>query len=350
MKMSRRQTYRRWQTGAYLILSVSGGFLLPNDVLAQNKARIVDSDQRPLPDVTVELWGGSTQLYSQRTDSAGFFYFRPGGSTPSGLIARKLGYRSVNAKLTGLSSDMIFVMERVSLPLPTVVARAVTSQCPNVETSDARQLWKNASKRYERPAYGRYLEIWADVKEGEVSRSEVGAYDSGFLTPSGIGVGAGQRLADSARVTDSGYAYPVYILRRSASRWASKTVLRWVYPHLEAWIPQHFLEPEFGATQTFSIVRRDSDNTLIAFCSKRRNVPSISGLLTFGRDTTLLRAEWEFEVDSKRSDAGGEVVFLPVEGPGQLLIPLESTIWRRADDSTERYFRAFTTYHRWILH
>lgn len=329
--------WSRRQGGRLLRACLFAFMLFPAELPAQAVGRIVDTFREPIADVRVELWGLDGRIASTTTNSNGYFSFARGGLPRStGIVARRLGYRPLTATFGDSATNRTYAMERLAASLPTVVSNASRNACPNVENPNARLTWAAIRRRYFQPSYSNGWTIWAIADSGYVEAGNVGQVDESALRATGIGIGGAQRLADSARFADSGYAYRYY------QNVSGRPRPRWAYPMLHSYMVQHFLDPLFGGRHTLSwAVEPESGGVwVMIFCPKRTRLPSISGTLTIGADSSLTSAAWHFHTPEPDEHAGGMVTFAPSRSTESkpVLLPAMSVVWRRGSGFNRDYF------------
>lgn len=306
----------------------------------------------PLPEVTVELWGPNARLASTLTDSLGRFVLPARDSQPlSGLVARRIGYTPLSVPLPSDRSDIRLTMEAVAATLPVVVTTAVTKLCPNQDQPAARALWHTVRRRYLLPPY-RYGMAWNGLTDSaDVRASEIGSMNEFGRRRMSTSIGAAQRLADSARIADEGYAI-AYYTKASRASGSSRPARHWHYARLDSYMAQHFLDASFGEAHSLSFGPGDGGAALtIAYCTRSRKQPSISGTLRVGPDRSLAAATWMFRTPSPDDAAGGEVVFAPPrrDTAVSLLLPAQSTVWRHAPGDGPLYSQRVTEFSGWAL-
>lgn len=217
----------------------------------QVQGKVVDTFTQPLSEVHVELWGAIGRIAFTRTDGSGNFYFLHDATvSPVGIVARRVGYRPLTASFANSAANRTYVMERVTTSLPTAVSNATRRACPNVESPDAREAWTAIRRSYGQPPYGSSWSISAVADSGFVEAERVGQVNEERLRGTGRGIGGAQRLADSGRIADSGYAYRWY---RAVS---GRSQPRWSYAMLHSYMVQHFLDPLFAVRHTLSWLAR----------------------------------------------------------------------------------------------
>jgi hypothetical protein len=275
--------------------------------------------------------------------------FSPSAATgATGLLARRLGFRPTSVQLPDPGKSVLVELEEIAIPLPTIVSDVVASTCPNKEDPSARAIWDTVRRRYFPLPYRYGMAYAVEIDSSLVKPNDIGKIDESRQFEYGQSIGAGQRLADSARIDALGYAfeYKVSAIRPTMFH---KVDRRWRYPKLQSYMAQHFLDRLFGERHLLSIVRNVGGETIIGFCP-RRPVPNISGTMVVRSDMTLASVTWRFQTDAPNDDAGGEVIFVPpprwVRMP--LLLPAESTAWERTQGEFREYFRQEVAhYRRW---
>jgi len=310
----------------------------------------VTSHGAGLADATIELWSATAILASRRSDDTGRFTFIASESPgATGIVARRIGFRPISIQLPAVRETPLSIeMEEIAAPLPTVVSSASARTCPNREDPLARTTWLSVRRRYFALPY-RYGMAYAVTIDSSLVRPEdMGRVGEDRLFGYGQSIGGGQRLADSARITEHGYAVP-YKVGAARPTMFHKLDRRWRYARLQSYMAQHFIDPTFGERHTLSIVRREEAGMVIAFCPLNA-APNISGTLVVRADMTVASATWHFHTDSPDDDAGGEVTFIPVPrwSRAPLLLPAESTTWQRTQgEFRDHYRQEVAHYSRW---
>jgi hypothetical protein len=270
----------------------------------------------------VELWTASRRLAHTRSDDAGRFSFaREATEGATSVAAHRLGFQAASAAV-GDGREVVVHLSPAPLALAAVHGRSrARPRCPNRESARARSLWQRASARYAAPATlpdGAYVrsERWeATVPRGEIGvvdarhavSGEFGGYDLRRAGAAGDGLLAG---AYARRVDINGEEH-------------------WEYAPLAWGLNAHFVAERFGALHALSVLAEHADAVVLAFCPTRRGVPGIEGTLTLARDGALRGARWTHRTPGTRSQAGGEVDYLPPDPATQMrLLPRRGVFWR----------------------
>jgi len=312
--------------------------------VAQVSGRVLDSDSRPLPAVQVELWSESRRIAVQTTDLNGSFRFD--GAMAAGrvrLSAHSLGYASVQREVSPPVLDLILVLVPAVIEVEglTVVA-APRLTCPRREDREARDLWASLHARYDHSRDTLGISFYARRYDAVSRLDDVGLVDEGRITRSWYGVQGRVRRQNTHHTSQYWYAYPIHSSFDPA-------YAGWRYRDVQSIDVGHFLEETFGVRHTFSILARHKDTVVVGFCPARQSWkgPLMEGMLTIGRDTSLLRSEWKFRTPQPREEAGGEVI-LVLRGKDVIpLLPAQTLFWRRIIGQRDRYFyrvERFATY------
>ena len=121
---------------------------------------------------------------------------------------------------------------------------------------------------------------------------------------------------------------------------------RWFYPLLESTRAWHFADSLFGVMNRLALVTTATGDTLIAFCSRLQHRPYVVGRLRLAPDTTLASAEWVFVTPEPREEAGGRVLFAPIDPTrlAQPLLPIAGLFWRKL---SRVVYQEWMEYRRW---
>ncbi len=311
---------------------------------AQVGGRVQDPEGRPLPAVPVELWRGDRRVAVQPSAADGSFRFGPEEAAGAvRLSARMLGYSPAQREVSAPASDVVLELASVVVELEGLtVAAAPQLRCPRREDREARILWASVRTRYDHARDTLGISFYARRYDSTGPLDDVGLVDESRLVRSWYGVPGRGRTRSSYRTSPYPYGFP--ILSSFDPAYAG-----WRYRDLHATDVGHFLEEEFGARHTFTVLARRSDAVVVGFCPAQGSWkgPSIEGMLTIGRDTSLVKAEWKFRVPRAAEEAGGEVVFVPRGRDPIPLLPAQTVFWRRIIGQRNRYFHRserFATY------
>jgi hypothetical protein len=323
--------------------------LAPARLAGQVRGVVSDSSGQPLADAAIELWAGGARAAATRTAPDGRFAFA--GSVTreaTGLVVRRIGYRPESIPIRDGSTEISVQLAALNVPLPTLVTTGTQRVCPGRDEPAARALWETMRSRYFALPY-RYGMAYAGAADSGVVRApDLGVVDEERLTGDGRSIGAALRLADSARIADSGYAVPYYVAPRKRNL-LNRSERRWRYARLDSYMAQHFVDRSFGLAHTLHVLERAGSEVVLAFCPRQRDRPSIAGTLRVSADTALVSAAWRFHTPAPDEDAGGEVTFAPVGEFRSLptLLPATSKVWRRSPVDPEYYWQRVSFYQKW---
>jgi hypothetical protein len=313
----------------------------PGRLAAQVRGQVVDTDGRPLPGVLVELWDGGRRLAGDGSDAAGRFRLpAPPASGTRAVLARGIGLEPMRRVLRTGDSVIILVMRphAVELEAATVVAGEIL--CPSQDQAEARRLWTRAAAHYDvaLSAYGLFSE--AQVFAAIVSPESLGVIDTSRLRETTLG-GGYSALAFATRFTTAANYYAVRTGGRFPRRYD-----RWSYQVIESSRAWHFADAFFASMNRLALEPEPAGDTTIAFCSSEGDRPYIRGRLHLAPDLTLAGAEWEFVTPSPHEEAGGRVLFAPVDPQrtGQPLVPMAGLFWRR---TARRVYEEWTEFRQW---
>lgn len=311
---------------------------------AQVSGRVLDSGGRPLPAVPVELWSGPQRVAVQPTASDGSFRFGEAEAGAVRLSARMLGYSPVRREVSAPAADVTLALVATVVELEGLtVAAPPKLRCPAREDREARDMWASLRTRYDHGRDTLGISFYARRYDATGPRDDVGLVDAERrLVRSWYGVQGRARPLSPYRTSPYPYAYPIVSSFDPA-------YAGWRYRELQSTDVDHFVDEEFGGRHTFSILARRGDATVVGFCPVRESWkgPSIEGMLTIGRDTSLVKAEWRFRMARATEEAGGEVVFVPRGRDPIPLLPAQTLYWRRITGQRDRYFQRseqFATY------
>jgi hypothetical protein len=303
---------------------------------------VIDTDGRPLPGVLVELWGPGQRLAGEGTNATGRFRLEgPPAAGPRALLARGVGLDPLRRVLSEGDSVVILVMRphAIALEPATVVAGAVL--CPDSDDARARAAWQRAAAHYDvaLSAYG----VQTDVRvfAALVPADSLGVLDTTRLEKTFIG-GGYSALAFATRFLSAPNYYAVRTGGTHPRRYG-----RWYYQLLESSRAWHFADAFFASMNRLMLEPEPAGDTAIAFCSSEGDRPYIRGRLHLAPDSTLASGEWEFVTPQPHEEAGGRVLFAPVEPGrrGQALVPIAGLFWRRAE---RRVYQEWMEYRQWF--
>lgn len=320
--------------------------LIAAQARAQLSVRVIAAPDRSLANAQVELWSPTARVATQVTGSDGRARFSSADArAASAALVRLIGFRPERVALAASVDTLNVRLTALPSPLPTVTVSDAETQCPMVDSPDARGRWERARSLYSAPnLLGRtsMLEtgsgtIGAEAL-GDVSRMRI-AKGSRAYTVAGM---EGARHGIGAR----GYVYP---LTESHN---FKDYGVWAYPALTREYAEHFAEAVFGERHTLAVVSvgPDSLEAVLAFCARDRRQTGLDGTLRIGEDGTFLSARWMFYNRARGAErAGGEVVFAPRDRstPTPTLLAAQGIFWRRLPSGM--YYQRWEQYERWTF-
>ncbi len=321
--------------GAALAVAPAGAY-------AQVRGQVIDPSGRPLPGVLVELWDSARRIGGDGTSPTGHFRVpSPPATGPRVLLARGIGLDPLRRALGPRDSVVMLVMQphAIELAAATVIAGALL--CPDSDDARARALWERAAAHYDvsLSAYG----VQTDVRvfAALVPPESLGVIDTTRLEMTFIG-GRYSALAYATRFTSAPNYYAIRAGRSHPRRFG-----RWSYQLLESSRSWHFADTFFATMNRLALEPDPAGDTAITFCSTERDQPSIRGRLHLAPDSTMASAEWEFVTPSPREEAGGRVVFAPVDprASGQPLMPIAGLYWRKV---LGEVYQEWMEYRQWF--
>lgn len=271
---------------------------------AQVRGRALGEFGRPIEGAVIELWSGTTLLHATRSTESGNFNI-PGPISPGvvRLLARAIGYRPASIQLHEITEPITLTLKRQAHLLPEVRIESPQVPCKGVDDPLARRLLERVSARYSADHSSSYFSRLR-ASRNVVSEADVGVFDTVPELWGERGTAGSTRMAWRDLIKREGYA------------WSPKGDLGgrfdlWNYPLLDADFASHFTDSLFRDLQNFSMISREASATTIAFCSKDRRRPRISGWIEVASDSTLIEAAWSFTVPKHDEGAGGRVIFAP---------------------------------------
>lgn len=289
---------------------------------AQVAGRVVEEEGRPVPGATVELWTASRRLAQTRTDDAGRFSFaRDSAVGATSVAAHRLGFQAASTALAQ-GREVVVRLSPAPLALAGVRVRSrARPPCPNRETARARTTWQLASARYTPPGtLPEGARVRSERWEATVPRDEIGVVEGRRPVPGEF---------DARDLRRVGAASDGMLAGAYARRADFDGQEHWEYAPLAWGLNAHFVGERFGALHSFSVMAERADGVVLAFCPNRRDVPGIEGTLTVSHDGILRGARWTHRTPRTRSQAGGEVDYLPPDPATQMrLLPRRGLFWR----------------------
>lgn len=316
----------------WLGLALSG--LAATSLVAQSLSGRVLGPTGPLMDALVIMHDTTGERARTQTTASGSFAFPLEPSeAPVFLLVRAIGFAPQSFRLPQYQEHPVTVtMVPYALPLPELAVRAVKTRCPNRPSLAAGQLWESARTKYALPGPSQGIQFFGRRSEETLSQEQVGRFDESRLQPGQMGRAGTIRAPAADAIDHSIYARrldgPVDVLLSVAK--GDDIYAQWWYPALESWQVDHWLQPSFRDNHILSLESAADGQLDIVFCPKDRKKPSVAGVLTLAKDSTLASAVWAFTTGKPDENAGGRVDFLPVtSGRLALLQPSVGVFWRQ---------------------
>jgi hypothetical protein len=237
--------------------------------------------------------------------------------------------------VASIDSSIAIVMKPFAVRLQAVKVDEAPL-CPGKDDGGARELWESVRARYDGDALSDRWAIQLVAAYG-VAREELGTVDTTRLVQQVLGVGGMEYTSE--RIRKEGYAWSYSGIRLRRFDW-------WRYPYLESHFGGHFVEPLFGELHRFRFGREEGGALEIVFCPKSDRHPYIEGTLSVARDSSLLSASWRFVTKTHPEEAGGEVMFTPLESGGRgKLLPMSGLFWRVTPSGVYQEWQEYRSWH-----
>jgi hypothetical protein len=311
----------------------------PRAATAQVRGLVTDATGRPLPGVLVEIWDSGRRLAGDGTDASGHFLLSASATGRRVILARAIGLVPLRRLLTPADSVVTLVMLPQAIQVTAATVRATENDCPRRDDRRARALWQTAARHYDLALSADGVYTWTQRYAATVPAESLGVIDTTQLH--GVMIGGGSRAFVASRLAEDRGFYA-----RSNSGMASERFNLWEYLGLESTAAWHFADSLFAQLNRLAFVQTETGETAIAFCSRRGSAPYIRGRLMLSSDTTLASAEWEFVTPPPSEQAGGRVLFAPVNASagGEPLLSIAGLFWRRTPRGV---FQEWTEYRQW---
>lgn len=301
---------------------------------AEIRGVVRDTGGGPVTAASVRALEGDRILASAATDGQGRFRLvlpeRATDVLRAGELdiqVQRMGYRSERRTLGPEETRVEVRLTPAPLPLPGFQVEGVPEACrADDEDGFGRMLWETAAQRHPGGLDTVGVATYTVARTDTMTLNEAASDEA-----NGSGAEYGQRgsapilrIGWSRRIDRSGYAFPVRRTDRSGS------FQSWSYPPLEADFAPHFGSRQFGGLHYFQFLTEAADGWLIRFCARDEGDPHLEGRMTIAPDTLIHRVEWSVRTAEPDEDAGGYVLFPPVDVSGEPppLLPLESMAWR----------------------
>jgi hypothetical protein len=316
--------------------------LSPSGARAQVRGVVTDLTDRPLPGVLVELWDAYRRLAGDGTDASGHFRLAAAGAGPRALLARGIGLVPLRRALLPGDSVVHLTMHPLTIEVSAVNVEARPTGCPDHDDPRARARWERAAAHYDVALSASGVRSEVQLFAALVPVESLGVIDTTRLQAWAV-EGGYSPLAFATRLATQRNFYAV-----PASRIPWRRFGRWHYPLLESSRAWHFADSLFAVMNRIAFAETSEGDTVIAFCSSFQDRPYIRGRLRLAADTTLASAEWDFVTPPPREEAGGQVLFAPVDprASGQPLLPVAGLFWRRL---LQKVYQEWMEYRQWLL-
>lgn len=320
-------------------LAAALSFAAPHPAPAQVRGLVTDATGRPLPGVLVELWDAGRRLAGDGTDASGHFALSAPGTGHRAILARAIGLVPLRRLLTPADSVVTLVMQPQAVQVTAATVETEETTCPRRDDRRARSLWQEAARHYDVALSANGMYTWTQRYSATVPAESLGVIDTTRLHRVMIGGGSAWfvefRLAE-----DRGF------YARPNTGMAIGRFDLWEYLGLESTVAWHFADTLFARLNRLAFAPTATGETAIAFCSRRGNAPYIRGRLMLSADTTLASAEWEFVTPAPVEQAGGRVLFAPVNASalGAPVLPIAGQFWRK---TLRGVFQEWTEYRQW---
>ena len=308
------------------------------------RGQATTTEDVPLAQVDIELWGDNGRLQVVTTNADGRFQFAASlTSRASALYAQRLGYRAVRISTMPGTTYYALRMAPEPLTMEGLVVDVEADRCSAREDSDARALWQALRERYSHGIDSLGAATYLAAAITAVPLGEIGPVDIGDARTAQRGSAPLFRSSWRRRVLREGYA------RRLSAPSPDGMFESWGYPPLDADFATHFLDTTFGRLHKFHLLEEEEvEGWMLGFCPRDQDRASIAGFMRVTPDTTLVLAEWTFRTEAPEEGAGGRAVFTQGEGGigGTYLLPTEGLFWRRVD--ANRYLQRYQRFEGWI--
>lgn len=201
-------------------------------------------------------------------------------------IVRRIGFLPGHLILGSASDTVVVHLEPLSGSLPSVGARGFQA-CPQTDSPEARQLWREVASRYLTPStQGRQANV--EERRATVAEDQVGSVSTGSPRTGWRLYTLGGMTGARASMAQRGYIRPL-----SGSHIYDDFGI-WRYPPLHAELAGHFVDSLFGEAHTLTLSRADSRNLVLRFCARRRRRDGLDGVMRVDASGSLSDARWTY--------------------------------------------------------
>ena len=336
---------------------------LPASSVAQVSIQVIDSQGRPVADVSVEVYGRGELFEVVSTSARGIAEMSSERwAEVRRITLRHLAFPTLIVQADDIPADGVIRFEPRATSIEGFVVQG-RDLCPVEDDPEARRLWSEAASRYAPDtgtrSWSAYFSRYGDrVVESDLHRRTSDSEAVGFVSAGGPFVIHGTDHTArplSERVLGEGYAWPPLVVGGTTRA----REVAWAYPDLDGEHAYHFATPEFGALHDFAVANESTNETSLVFCGDPAGAAStLRGVITVA-EGEFVRAEWGFETGEPDEHAGGAVSFASLSDPSggrPHLVASRGLFYRKSgvlpqsnSDYPIRYVRFVTTEYRWHL-
>jgi hypothetical protein len=311
---------------------------------------VTDDHARPVAHAVVALWRADREVARVVTSERGTFRFSDAArGAADAVIVRALGYRAHSSPLAARDTSLLVLpLQRLPRPLATVVVTTAEPGCRAPEDTNARSVWERMRARYQPEPVGVGRLAQLALRTGETDGDGVGILDEDVLVPGGWYRAA--QVVDGLMASVDGGSYATRRPKGEVSERYGQVYDGWYYANVHELYPAHFLASAFANRHHLHLTTFADGAMELAFCGIDQRRPSLRGVLSLARDTTLVRAEWTWITPPPHEHARAMVEYAPpsVAGAPTYLVPVRSLFWRMAAVGGGRYWQDARVYRTWL--
>lgn len=347
-KLARASAIRRLVA---LVLLLFSSIATASKLEAQIRGVVSDTAGIPLSGVVVSLWAEDSRIQHTTTDAAGAFFLPLDERFSAPMLSfERAGYSTLAVPASKTSFVQRFIMKPAAVAVSGLNVRGIRRTCPNRDSPQARALWNQARRRYLPDTGSRGYDVVYLRGDGSRLEDEVGMMDESRLRP-GRMASLDPRGVVPVETQIRAHGYGVRLpWDQPGYRSLNPEYFAWRYPALHGKGAYHFASDLFGELHLLSILERDTEQVVLAFCARDRRRPYIEGTLSISSDSSFSFAEWRFHTPKPDERAGGQVTFVPpADTGGQLhLVPSQGLFWRRQLGRNVYYQNGYD-YVEWVI-